>query len=113
MAATPASGLSLQTTSTGVVDKPPETSNDSTTAPTPQSLERFISLTRRDARDRLDAPPPLEYNLRDHKTSLAIFTMLVLAECFFVPIALYYGLRFGTHLRSGERDASRSVGYDC
>jgi len=75
----------------------------STPAPSVQdlTLERFISITRRDARDRLNEPPRLDFDLRHHKVSLSIFAFLVLAECCFIPIALYYGLSKGTNMRSG------------
>ena len=81
-----------------------ESANAASAMPPPNdsALERFTSITNRDARKRLDEPPALPFSLRDHKLSLAIFTTLVVAECCFAPLALYYGLKFGTTLRSGQ-----------
>ncbi len=64
--------------------------------------ERFSALVHGDRRSRLDGPPPLPFDLRDHKLSITIFTILGLAECCFIPIALYYGLTYGTNMRSGK-----------
>ena len=68
------------------------------------TLGKFTSLTRGDARERLDEPPALPFDLRHHKLSVTIFTILVVAECSFVPLALYYGLKYGTTMRSGKLD---------
>ncbi|KIX02799.1 uncharacterized protein Z518_08742 [Rhinocladiella mackenziei CBS 650.93] len=65
------------------------------------SIERSNSMTQRDGREKLDEPPALPFNLRDHKLSLSIFALLALAECCFIPISLYYGLSKGTNMRSG------------
>ncbi|KAJ9609601.1 hypothetical protein H2200_005929 [Cladophialophora chaetospira] len=75
----------------------------STTVPPVNSttLNKFVSLTRRDARERLDEPPALPFDVRHHKTSVAIFTFLVVAECCIVPLALYYALKYTTNMRSG------------
>ncbi|OAP62320.1 hypothetical protein AYL99_04523 [Fonsecaea erecta] len=61
----------------------------------------FNHISHGDRRKRLDAPPPLPFDLRDHVFSISIFTLLALAECCFVPIGLYYGLTYGTTLRPG------------
>ncbi|KAJ9145064.1 hypothetical protein NKR23_g5488 [Pleurostoma richardsiae] len=45
--------------------------------------------------------PRLNYNLRDHKTKLSIVSTLLIVESSLLPIALYYGLWFGTSLRHG------------
>ncbi|KIW66692.1 hypothetical protein PV04_06000 [Phialophora macrospora] len=63
--------------------------------------EEFISRTRRDAHERLDEPPALPFDMRHHKLSVSIFTLLVIAECCIVPLVLYYGLKYGTNMRSG------------
>lgn len=81
------------------------TTSTSTMAPlfaTESGLGRLTSTIRRDGREFLDQPPPLPFNLREHKLSISIFTFLALAECCFVPVALYYGLSKGTDLRSGK-----------
>ncbi|KAF2112394.1 hypothetical protein BDV96DRAFT_602310 [Lophiotrema nucula] len=43
-------------------------------------------------------PPPLNYSLRTRKKALAIFWSLIIVDCVFVPIALYFGLWYGTSL---------------
>jgi hypothetical protein len=90
-------------------DERPENSDDvsnstiaTDTALAPENgLSRFASISRRDGRD-LDGPPQLPLDLRNHKLALCIFTLLALIECCFVPVALYYGLRYGTNMRSGS-----------
>ncbi|KFZ10684.1 hypothetical protein V501_05079, partial [Pseudogymnoascus sp. VKM F-4519 (FW-2642)] len=44
------------------------------------------------------APPPLNYSLRTRKWSLAIFWFLIFLDCICMPLALYFGLWYGTHL---------------
>lgn len=44
------------------------------------------------------APPPLNYSLRTRKKSLAIFWFLIFLDCICMPLALYFGLWYGTHL---------------
>ncbi|KAK5240448.1 hypothetical protein LTR40_013820, partial [Exophiala xenobiotica] len=91
---TPPPGASTTTSSR-------ETSRLSVMAGLPESKsERFSALTHGDRRSRLDGPPPLPFNLRDHKLSITIFTLLGLVECCFIPIGLYYGLTYGTNMRS-------------
>lgn len=87
------------------------TSSRSTTAPlvNVSSLERFNTITRRDAREQLDGPPALPFNLRHHKLALSIFTFLALAECCFIPLSLYYGLSKGTDMRSGKSCSRHEV----
>ncbi|KAF2405399.1 hypothetical protein EJ06DRAFT_453280, partial [Trichodelitschia bisporula] len=43
-------------------------------------------------------PPPLNYSLRTRKKSIAIFWSLIVIDCIFVPIALYFALWYGTSL---------------
>jgi len=43
-------------------------------------------------------PPPLNYTLRTRKKSIAIFWTLIVVDCIFMPIALYFGLWYGTNL---------------
>lgn len=71
---------------------------DGSESPTPQT-----SINKRQINER---PPPLPYCLWDHKLSISVFWFLILAESFFVPIALYYGLIYGTNLREGARKSS-------
>ncbi|OQU98802.1 hypothetical protein CLAIMM_04531 [Cladophialophora immunda] len=85
------------------------TSNTVSSAPSPPAMasikeskfREFYNLTHGDRRTRLDTPPPLPFDLREHMLSISIFTFLALAECCFLPVALYYGLTYGTDLRSG------------
>ncbi|OBT68099.1 hypothetical protein VE03_01533 [Pseudogymnoascus sp. 23342-1-I1] len=44
------------------------------------------------------APPPLNYTLRTRKKSLAIFWFLIFLDCICMPLALYFGLWYGTNL---------------
>lgn len=86
------------------------TSKDSSGQSSPSTLDglpkldidTFNTLTHGDKRKRTDGPPPLPFDLRQHKLSIGIFSFLAYAECCFVPIALYYGLSKGTKMRSGK-----------
>jgi len=85
------------------LEQQPSVATSPTIAP-PSSdltLDKFISMTRRDARERLEEPPALPFDIAHHKLSVSIFTVLVIAECCIVPLALYYALKYGTNMRSG------------
>lgn len=43
-------------------------------------------------------PPDLNYSLRTRKKSIALFWSLIVIDCIFTPIALYFGLWYGTNL---------------
>jgi len=43
-------------------------------------------------------PPGLNYTLRTRKKSIAIFWTLIVLDCVAMPIALYFGLWYGTKL---------------
>ncbi|KAF2266322.1 hypothetical protein CC78DRAFT_154358 [Lojkania enalia] len=43
-------------------------------------------------------PPPLNYSLRARKKAIVIFWTLIVVDSIFVPIALYFGLWYGTDL---------------
>ncbi|OCL08276.1 hypothetical protein AOQ84DRAFT_44193 [Glonium stellatum] len=43
-------------------------------------------------------PPDLNYTLRTRKKSIAIFWTLIILDCVAMPIALYFGLWYGTSL---------------
>jgi hypothetical protein len=43
-------------------------------------------------------PPDLNYGLRSRKKSIAIFWTLIVLDCVAMPIALYFGLWYGTSL---------------
>ncbi|EXJ68820.1 uncharacterized protein A1O5_07751 [Cladophialophora psammophila CBS 110553] len=77
------------------------TTTTTTTPPDHLALEQFNALICGDGWKSLDEPPPLPFDVRHHTLSVSIFTVLVLAECCFLPIALYYGLSKGTNMRSG------------
>lgn len=95
----------------GVLDDEVSGTPSSTTSPVNggSTLDKFISLTRRDARDRLDEPPPLPFDIRDHKISVSIFTILVAAECCIVPLVLFYALKYRTNMRSGKSSVPTMV----
>jgi hypothetical protein len=43
-------------------------------------------------------PPPLNYSLWARKRAIAIFWTLIVVDCIAMPIALYFGLWYGTSL---------------
>lgn len=43
-------------------------------------------------------PPPLDYDLRSRKRSIAIFWTLILIDSIVMPLGLYFGLWYGTNL---------------
>lgn len=43
-------------------------------------------------------PPPLNYSLRPRYLSIVIFWSLILIDCIAMPVALYFGLWYGTNL---------------
>ncbi|KAI9369328.1 hypothetical protein BJX61DRAFT_536518 [Aspergillus egyptiacus] len=43
-------------------------------------------------------PPPLPYSLRDRKKSIAFFWIMFILDCTAQPLALYFGLWYGTDL---------------
>ncbi|KAK7527410.1 uncharacterized protein IWZ02DRAFT_429800 [Phyllosticta citriasiana] len=43
-------------------------------------------------------PPDLNYSLRTRKKSISLFWSLIVVDCIFTPIALYFGLWYGTNL---------------
>jgi hypothetical protein len=43
-------------------------------------------------------PPGLNYSLRPRKKAIAIFWTLIVLDCVAMPIALYFGLWYGTGL---------------
>lgn len=47
------------------------------------------------------APPPLPYNLREHKWTISIFWFLILTECTLIPIVFYFTISRLTDLRPG------------
>lgn len=40
-------------------------------------------------------PPPLKYSLRDRKKAIIYFWSLIIIDCIFMPIALYFGMWYG------------------
>lgn len=65
-----------------------------------------------------EAPPPLNYSLRTRKKSLTIFWSLIFLDCICMPLALYFGLWYGTNLshNAGEflvRWGMRDKGLIC
>ncbi|GFZ49882.1 hypothetical protein JCM24511_07285 [Saitozyma sp. JCM 24511] len=43
-------------------------------------------------------PPPLDYSLHTRKLTITLFWSLVVIDSVFMPIALYFGLQYGTSL---------------
>lgn len=54
-------------------------------------------------REEVPGLPRLNYNLLEHKWKLSVVTFLLVLESSLLPIALFYGLWFGTTLRHGIR----------
>ena len=46
-------------------------------------------------------PPPLPYNLREHKLMIFLFWMLILTECTLIPIIFYFCIANLTDMRPG------------
>lgn len=64
-----------------------------------QPSSTFHSLERTDSETRLlSGPPSLDYTLRTRKRSIIIFWSLILFDSIAIPIALYFGLWYGTSL---------------
>lgn len=49
----------------------------------------------------LAEPPPLPYNLREHKLMIFLFWFLILTECTLIPIIFYFAISNLTDLRAG------------
>lgn len=48
-----------------------------------------------------DGPPPLPYNLREHKLTISLFWFLIFAECTLIPIIFYFTIANLTDMRRG------------
>src|SRR5690242_5039836 len=48
-----------------------------------------------------DGPPPLPYNLREHKLTISVFWLLILTECTLIPIIFYFTISRLTDMRPG------------
>jgi hypothetical protein len=48
-----------------------------------------------------DGPPPLPYNLREHKAMIAAFWFLIFTECTLIPIIFYFTISRLTDMRPG------------
>lgn len=59
------------------------------------------STSLHDANGLATGPPPLPYNLREHKLTISIFWFLILAECTLIPIIFYFTISNLTDLRPG------------
>lgn len=59
---------------------------------------RFAPTQVRYADPTFEHPPPLNYSLRARKKSIAIFWTLIVIDCIFVPIILYFALWYATDL---------------
>lgn len=65
-------------------------------SPNPSALLPHTQVTYDDP--DFTHPPPLNYSLRTRKKALILFWSLIVVDCVFVPIALYFGLWYGTSL---------------
>lgn len=74
----------------------PDLSADEKAAPgsiTPPGSERVAETSL--------VPPPLPYNLREHKVTIAAFWTLILTECTLIPIIFYFTISRLTDMRPG------------
>ncbi|KAM0544197.1 hypothetical protein ACHAPJ_011948 [Fusarium lateritium] len=53
------------------------------------------------AEEAAQGPPPLPYNLREHKLTISLFWFLILTECTLIPIIFYFTISNLTDLRPG------------
>ena len=67
-----------------------------TTPTNPSALNASTQVVYQDP--DFAVPPPLNYTLRTRKKSIAIFWTLIVLDCVCLPIALYFGLFYGTSL---------------
>jgi hypothetical protein len=51
--------------------------------------------------EREDGPPPLPYNIREHKLTITIFWFLIFAECTLIPVIFYFTIANLTDMRRG------------
>lgn len=65
--------------------------------------ESTEGTTETSPREELPGLPRLNYNLLDHKWKLSFVVFLLVVESSLLPIALFYGLWYGTTLRHGIR----------
>lgn len=92
---------SLSPTATPAAIEPTQAVDGADSPPTQSSIQKPDVDLR---------PPPLPYCLWDHKLAISFFWFLIVAESCFVPIALYYGLIFGSNLREGARKSAPILG---
>lgn len=91
-----------QTTSPNDGTNPPGTSSAPPSRPPsaadrPPSAINALTQVRYEDPD-FTHPPDLNYSLRTRKKSIALFWSLIVIDCIFTPIALYFGLWYGTNL---------------
>jgi hypothetical protein len=55
---------------------------------------------------RVDGPPPLPYNIREHKLTITIFWFLIFAECTLIPVIFYFTIANLTDMRRGAMFAT-------
>lgn len=101
------SSTAAQTPSPSPSPSPPQ-QQSSTPAPTPQATSSPASPPPDNAQHHptqvvyddpdFSRPPNLNYSLRVRKKNIAFFTTLVVLDCICMPIALYFGLWYGTSL---------------
>lgn len=73
------------------------------TSPTTEETTPNVSMSRSDENTMssdaaLSGPPSLDYTLRTRKRAIFIFWSIVVFDSTAMPIALYFGLWYGTNL---------------
>ncbi|KAF4976027.1 hypothetical protein FZEAL_7259 [Fusarium zealandicum] len=73
--------------------------------PTPSTLPSApssLSVSSKDPPNHVAiGPPPLPYNLREHKLTISLFWFLILTECTLIPIVFYFTISNLSDLRPG------------
>jgi hypothetical protein len=82
----------------------PEKMGDSGMAAVPTSNPADsgpISTSPAEEKPITNGPPPLPYNLREHKLTITIFWFLIFTECTLIPIIFYFTIANLTDMRRG------------
>ena len=73
---------------------------DSTTALPPVAASPTTTSPSENT-EKQPGPPPLPYNLREHKLTITLFWSLILTECTLIPIIFYFTISNLTDMRPG------------
>ncbi|KAF2857765.1 hypothetical protein K470DRAFT_205406, partial [Piedraia hortae CBS 480.64] len=91
---------------TSTVTSPREEPNEDDVVPT---LDELSEPTQTMTATFEPDPPPLNYSLHARKKAIIIFWTLILIDCVVIPIALYFGLWYGTTRKQLSANAVFSI----